>query len=179
VVDYTQDGNITTADRQYLGSASPKWTAGLNNTISYKGFDLNMYLVARWGQMINAQFIGRYDPSGVANFPSYFSYWTPENPSNDFPRPKKDGHLYDYFGYMSLNYVDGSYVKLKTVSLGYTIPAAITKKVGISKLRLYATASNLLTVVKSHMIKYYDPERGGDETMPLTKQLVFGVNLGF
>lgn len=179
VVDYTQDGNITTADRQYLGSASPKWTAGLNNTISYKGFDLNMYLVARWGQMINAQFIGRYDPSGVANFPSYFSYWTPENPSNDFPRPKKDGHLYDYFGYMSLNYVDGSYVKLKTVSLGYTIPATITKKVGISKLRLYATASNLLTVVKSHMIKYYDPERGGDETMPLTKQLVFGVNLGF
>jgi TonB-linked SusC/RagA family outer membrane protein len=179
IVDANGDYNITTADRQYLGSTSPKWTAGLNNSISYKGFDLNVYVVARWGQMINAQFIGRYDPSGVSNFPSYFNYWTPENPSNDFPRPKKDGHLYDYTGYMSLNYVNGSYFKVKTVSLGYTIPASLTRKVGISKFRLYATTSNILTVASSHMVKYYDPERGGDETMPLTKQLVFGANVSF
>jgi len=129
--------------------------------------------------MINAQFLGRFDPSGQSNSPEYLDYWTPENPSNDFPRPKKDGHLYDYTGYMSLNYVDGSYFKVKNVSLGYTVPVQLTKKIGINKLRVYATASNLLTLAKSHLIQSYDPERGGDETMPLTKQLVFGLNLGF
>jgi len=179
IVDFNGDMNITTADRQYLGSRSPKWTGGFNNSFTYKGFDLNVYLVMRWGQMINAQFLGRFDPSGVANSPEYLDYWTPENPSNDFPRPKKDGHLYDYTGYMSLNYVDGSYFKVKNVSLGYTVPIRLTKKLGISKLRVYATSSNLLTIAKSHLIQFYDPERGGDETMPLTKQLVFGLNLGF
>jgi len=179
IVDRDGDMNITTADRQYLGSRSPKWTGGFNNTFTYKGFDLNVYLVMRWGQMINAQFLGRFDPSGVANSPEYLDYWTPENASNDFPRPKKDGHLYDYTGYMSLNYVDGSYFKVKNVSLGYTVPLQLTKKIGISKMRFYATSSNLLTIAKSHLIQFYDPERGGDETMPLTKQLVFGLNLGF
>ncbi len=179
VVDRDGDMNITSADRQYLGSRSPKWTAGLNNSISYKGFDVNVYMVMRWGQMIDAEFLGRFDPSGVSNSPAYLNYWTPENPSNDFPRPKKDGKLFDYYGYMSLNYIDGSYFKIKNVNFGYTIPAKITNQVGINKLRIYATASNLLTDSKSHLIQNYDPERGGSETMPLTKQLVFGLNLNF
>ena len=179
VIDRDGDMNITAADRQYLGSRSPKWTAGLNNSISYKGFDLNVYMLLRWGQMIDAEFLGRFDPSGVSNSPEYLNYWTPENPSNDFPRPKKDGKLYDYYGYMSLNYIDGSYFKIKNINFGYTIPAKITKQIGINKLRVYATASNLFTTSKNHLIQNYDPERGGSETMPLTKQLVFGLNLNF
>lgn len=179
VVDRDGDMNITSADRQYLGSRSPKWTAGLNNSISYKGFDLNVYMLVRWGQMIDAEFLGRFDPSGVSNSPAYLNYWTPENPSNDFPRPKKDGKLYDYYGYMSLNYIDGSYFKIKNVNLGYTLPSKLTNQIGISKLRVYATASNLFTASKNHLIQNYDPERGGSETMPLTKQLVFGLNLNF
>lgn len=177
VVDRDGDFNITSADRQYLGSRSPKFTIGLNNSLFYKGFDFGVSMVMRWGQMIDAQFLGRFDPSGVMNSPDYLDYWTPENPSNDFPRPKKDGKLYDNFGYMSVNYVDGSYFKVRNLNLGYTIPSSLTNQIGISKLRLYATASNLLTVAKSHLIKNYDPERGGSEGMPLTKQLVFGINL--
>ncbi len=179
VVDNDGDMNITAADRQYLGSRSPKWTAGFNNSVSFKGFDLNVYMLLRWGQMIDAEFLGRFDPSGVSNSPEYLNYWTPENPSNDFPRPKKDGKLYDYYGYMSLNYIDGSYFKIKNVNFGYTIPANITKQIGINKLRVYATASNLFTTSKNPLIQNYDPERGGSETMPLTKQLVFGLNLNF
>lgn len=179
VVDRDGDMNITAADRQYLGSRSPKWTAGLNNSFSYKGFDLNVYMVMRWGQMIDAEFLGRFDPSGVSNSPDYLNYWTPENPSNDFPRPKKDGKLFDYYGYMSLNYIDGSYFKIKNVNFGYTLPSKLTNQIGINKLRVYATASNLLTASKNHLIQNYDPERGGSETMPLTKQLVFGLNLNF
>ncbi|HRZ98016.1 MAG TPA: TonB-dependent receptor, partial [Paludibacter sp.] len=80
---------------------------------------------------------------------------------------------------MSLNYIDGSYFKIKNVNFGYTIPANITKQIGINKLRVYATASNLFTTSKNPLIQNYDPERGGSETMPLTKQLVFGLNLNF
>lgn len=179
IVDRNGDYNITTDDRQYLGSRSPKFTIGLNNSVYYKGFDLGVSMMLRWGQMIDAQFLGRFDPSGVSNSPDYLDYWTPENPSNDFPRPKKDGKLYDNFGYMSLNYIDGSYFKVKNISLGYTIPQKITSKIGVNKLRGYVTASNLFTVAKSHLIKNYDPERGGAEDMPLTKQIVFGINFNF
>lgn len=179
VEDFDGDMNITAADRQYLGSRSPKWTSGFNNSLRYKNFDFNMYMVIRWGQMIDAQFLGRFDPSGVANSPDHLNYWTPENPTNDFPRPKKDGKLYDYFGYMSLNYIDGSYFKIRNISIGYSLPSNALKKLGVSKLRLYATASNPFTIAKSHLLKNYDPERGGDEKMPLSKQIIMGVNLNF
>lgn len=179
VVDRDGDFNITADDRQYLGSRSPKFTLGFNNTFYYKGFDLGVYMLMRWGQMIDAQFLGRFDPSGVSNSPDYLDYWTPENPSNDFPRPKKDGKLFDYTGYEALNFIDGSYMKVKNLSLGYSFPKDVTNKMGVSKLRIYATASNLFTIAKSHLIKNYDPERGGSESMPLTKQLVFGVNFSF
>jgi len=179
VVDRDGDFNITADDRQYLGSRSPKFTLGLNNTLYYKGFDLGLFMQMRWGQMIDAEFLGRFDPSGVSNSPDYLNYWTPENPSNDFPRPKKDGKLYDYYGYMSINYIDGSYFKVKNISLGYTLPRLIAEKININKLRFYVTASNMFTISKNHLIKNYDPERGGSESMPLTKQIVFGVNFNF
>lgn len=179
VRDMDGDFNITTKDRTYLGHASPTWSGGLSNSFYYKGFDLNIYMIMRWGQMIDAQFLGRYDPSGVKNSPAYLDYWTPENPSNDFPRPMKGAPLSNYYGYMSLNYVDGSYFKIKNISLGYTVPRKLTENWGISNLKFYVTASNLLTISKSHLIKHYDPERGGDEKSPLAKQLVFGVNLSF
>lgn len=179
VIDLDGDYNITTDDRQYLGSRSPKFTIGLNNSLYYKGFDLGVSMLMRWGQMIDAQFLGRFDPSGVSNSPDYLDYWTPENPSNDFPRPKKDGRIYDNFGYMSLNYIDGSYFKVRNVSLAYTVPALLSDRIGINKLRFYITASNLFTIAKSHLIQNYDPERGGAEDMPLTKQVVFGVNFNF
>ncbi|GHV32689.1 hypothetical protein FACS1894177_09000 [Bacteroidia bacterium] len=179
VEDYNGDDNINTADRQYLGSRAPKWIAGLNNTFYFKGFDLNVYIFARWGQMINAEFLGRFDPAGVKNSPDYIDYWTPENPANYFPQPYKDRPTSDYYGYMSLNYIDGSYFKVKNLSLGYTLPKSITGNWKIEKLRFYVTASNLLTVAKSDLIKHYDPERGGSETMPLSKQMVFGLTINF
>ncbi len=179
VRDMDGDFDITSDDRTYLGHASPSWSGGLSNTFYYKGFDLSIYAIMRWGQMIDAQLLGRYDPSGVKNSPAYLNYWTPENPSNDFPRPMKGAQLYDYEGYMSLNYVDGSYFKLKNISLGYTVPRKFTEQWGVSNLKFYVTASNLWTVAKSDLIKHYDPERGGSETEPLAKQLIFGVNLSF
>ena len=133
----------------------------------------------RYGQMINAEFLGRYNPSGEGSGPASFDYWTPENPTNDFPRPRKGAQLINYAAYQSLNYIDGSYFKLKTVTLGYTFPKKIASKVYASNIRIYATGNNLFTKAKSHFLDEYDPERGGAESSPLSRQVVVGVNLDF
>lgn len=167
-----------TNDRTYIGSTSPKWTAGFNNNFRYKNFDLNIYLIARWGQFIDYELAGAYDPKGSSNFPAYFNYWTPENPSNDFPRPNQTD-FYNYRGYQSLQYIDGSYWKIKTISLGYTIPKSFSQRFGISNCRFYLTANNVLSVAHNNLIQDYDAERGGSAKAPLQRQFIFGVNIDF
>jgi TonB-linked SusC/RagA family outer membrane protein len=176
--DVTGNNVINDSDRTYLGSVVPKWSLGFQNTFSYKGFDLGIYMIVRWGQMINAEFMGRYNPDGTGNGLAFMDYWTPENGSNDFPRPSKSP-LSSYAGYQSLNFVDGSFIKIKNVTFGYTFPKSITEKIKLGSLRLYATGSNLFTFTKSHLLKNYDPERGGETDDPLTRQFVFGLNVGF
>ena len=80
-----------------------------------------------------------------------------------------------------LNYVDGSFFKIKNITLGYTFPERLLKnaKLCISKCRLYATITNPLTVAKSHLLKDYDPEMNGALKYPLSKQLVFGADVSF
>ena len=139
---------------------------------------MNFNIFARWGQMIDYELTGSYDPQGKGNFPAYLNYWTPENPSNDFPRPAQT-NFYNYLGYQTLNYIDGSYWKIKTVSLGYTSPKSLTSKLGVSKLRAYVTANNLFSFAKNHLIQDYDAERGGSAKAPLQRQFIFGLNLDF
>ncbi|OQP51661.1 hypothetical protein A4D02_25440 [Niastella koreensis] len=177
--DYDHNDSITIADQHYLGSTVPKWYAGLQNTFTYKGLELSVYIFARWGQMFNATYMGKYNPNGNGNGPANFNYWTPENPTNDFPRPNRKTPINQYNGYQSLNFIDGSYVKLKTITLAYTLPAQISRKVFTDKFRIYATANNVFTVTKSNLLKSYDPERSGAEDNPLTRQFVIGVNADF
>lgn len=179
VLDLNGDSLIDTKDRLYLGSSVPKFVLGLQNNFSYKGFDLGIYFFMRWGQTINAEFMGRYNPSGEGNGPANFDYWTPENPTNDFPRPRKGAQLINYAAYQALNFIDGSYFKIKTVTLGYTLPQKITSKIYATNIRFYATGNNIFTRAKNHLLEDYDPERGGSESSPLSRQFVFGVNLDF
>ncbi|WP_345955513.1 TonB-dependent receptor [Mucilaginibacter sp. PAMB04168] len=181
VEDLNNDGLIdATNDRTVIGHAQPTWYGGLQNTFTYKNFDLNVFLVARYGQTIRAEFIGRFDPSGLTNGPGNFDYWTINNPTNDFPKPGRGNISNLYPGtYTSLLYLDGSFLKVKNLSLGYTFPKSVTDKIKVGSLRFYATASNLFTFTKSPLLKNYDPERGGAESSPLNRQLVFGVNLDF
>lgn len=178
---YTADNPYAYSDNdsQVIGSNTPKWTLGFQNQFTYKNFDLTVYTYFRWGQMINYEMLGFYDPSGKGNFPKYFNYWTKQNPSNDFPALNSERAINSYTGYSALNYVDGSFFKIKNVTIGYTFPAHVIKRAGINKCRLYATITNPLVVAKSHLLKDYDPEMNGSLNYPLTKQLVFGVNVSF
>lgn len=169
-------------DRGFVGADVPKWFGGLQSTWAYKGLELSVYMFARYGQIINAEFLaGRYNVGGTGNGLAGMDYWTPNNPTNEFPQPRAGASLSNaaYTGYYSMNFVDGSFFKVKTVTLAYTLPTHISRKVFSDKIRLYATGNNILTKAKTKTLKNYDPERGGSENSPLTRQFVFGANIDF
>lgn len=177
--------NYSTNDYQVLGHNSPDWSLGIQNTFKYKGIDFGIYAYFRWGQMINYVMPGWYQPQSLATnaspsrtFPGYFNYWTPENPSNDFPVMNFNSPS-SAAGFSGLTYIDGSFFKIKNISLGYTLPEKLTRRASVQKLRVYATITNPFIYAKSSMIKNYDPEMNGVLDYPLTKQVVAGLNLTF
>ena len=176
LADLNGDMIIDAKDYTYVGSTVPDWTGGFQNTFSYKNFDLSLFLVARVGQTIDAEFLGRFNPSGTGNTYARINYWTPENPSNDYPRPNWGAPLSNYTGYQTLTYVDGSYFKLRNVTFGYTLPKSLTDKISAGRVRVYATGSNIFTIAKNDLLKGYDPEGRGSESSPLSRQFVLGVN---
>lgn len=174
-----------TNDYQIVGHNTPDFSLGFQNTFKFKNFDLGIYSYMRWGQTINYVMKGWYQPSGLAitasparTFPRNFNYWTPENPSNDFPVMNFQTGT-SMLGFSGLNYVDGSFFKIKNITLGYTLPANIAKKIAMRSVRLYSTITNPLVITKSHLLKDYDPEMNGELDYPLTKQFVLGLNVSF
>lgn len=186
--EYTADSKYAYSanDHQILGHNSPKWTLGFQNGFRYKDFDLSVYAFFRWGQMINYCMPGWYQPNALTStaapprtFPAHFNYWTPNNPSNDFPVLDYTTSASTMTGFEGMNYVNGSFFKLKNITLGYTLPKRLGKKFSIEKLRVYGTVTNLLVLAKEDVLKNYDPEMNGELEYPLTKQLVFGLNVTF
>ncbi|MBV6639548.1 MAG: TonB-dependent receptor [Cyclobacteriaceae bacterium] len=178
IEDLNNDGRITaTDDRKVLGNDVPKAYGGLTNSFSYKGIDLSFFVYYRLGFMIRSQFSngqatmqGRYNNLDV-------DYWTIDNPTNDYPRPNKNQESIQYGS--SLQYVDGGFVKLRNVTLGYTFPESIASKLKMTKLRLFFTAQNPLTWSD---YKLFDPERAGNVTsgeMPSNRMFLSGVNISF
>jgi TonB-linked SusC/RagA family outer membrane protein len=172
------DGRIDlTNDRKVLGNDVPKAYGGLKNKIEFKGFDLEVFLYYRLGFMIRSQFSngqatmqGRYNNLLV-------DYWTIDNPTNEYPRPNKNQEGIQYGS--SLQYTDGGFVKLRNVTLGYSLPANLIEKLHMTKLRVFVTAQNPYTWSK---YKLFDPERAGDVTsseMPSYRMLLGGVEIKF
>ncbi len=139
--DQNGDGVITDEDRIILGTDIPDYYGGITNTFEYKGFDLSFFFYFRQGQMIRSRFhdsnnslFGRYNNLDV-------DYWTIDNPTNEAPRPNenqtspKNGSTMTYF--------DGSYIKLRNLTLGYNFPSSLTEKLNISSLRLFVAGQNL------------------------------------
>lgn len=174
VADLDGDGKITTNDRMAY-SQRPDVTFGFNNTFKYKGFDLTVFLYARLGQWIDYKYNTTYRVNASENGANV-DYWTPENPTNAFPRPDKSKSYNQTQYYTTLAYEKGSFWKIRDITLGYSLPKTLLNRIGVSKLRFYATAKNFFTFSK---IDNYDPEQNGSISFPMTKQLVFGLNLEF
>lgn len=175
VADMNGNGVVDPGDRTTF-SQVPKFSLGVNNHFEYKNFDVSVFVFARVGQFINYEYnASAYKPSALENS-SNVDYWTPENPTNAFPRPNSSYSTTNYLYQSTLGYVDGSFLKIRDVSLGYNIPSAVVKRIGVGRVRVYGTLQNYFTFSK---IKDYDPERGGDLSFPLVKQMIFGVNIDF
>ncbi|PBQ31333.1 SusC/RagA family protein [Sphingobacteriaceae bacterium] len=179
VKDVNGDGKINTDDRTVLGSQVPKWSGGFNSEFKYKGFDLSFYIYARVGQKVYLNNTGNlYDPRVQWNSVNMngFDYWTPENPTNDLPRPNSNLTYSSLQYYNTIGYMNGSFVKLRNVQIGYTFPTRITQKVKIERLKVYVTGKNLITWSKT---KNYDPEMNGSLNNPLVRLFIGGVNIDF
>ena len=172
------DGGVhtysNTRDLQILGSNVPDGIVGLNNTFTYKGIELSAFAIIRYGQMIDSKTIGWYSTKND-NQPRGTNYWTPENQNTYFPRPG----IASTTGIESLRYIDGSYAKIKNVTLGYVLPKKICKTLGIGKCRVYATAYNVFVLPFKSELKHTDPENNGSDTFPLYKSYLIGLNLSF
>lgn len=164
------DGNniINAADRQIIGNFQPKWEGGITNRVAYKNFDLSVVIYARMGMKVLVPYVTT-DGSGSGytffmqsrNNQLKVDYWTPTNPTDAFPRPDAST---DRFLYSStLGYMDGSFIKCRSINLGYDLPASILKKAGIKSLRIYVTALNPF-IISSPFVKGGfgpDPEGNG------------------
>jgi TonB-linked SusC/RagA family outer membrane protein len=184
LTDATSIYKYSSNDYQILGHNSPNWSLGFQNRFSYKNWELSVYSYFRWGQMISYNMMGWYQPNGFATnaspsrtIPVNFNYWTPTNPSNDFPVMDYQATSSTMTGFSGLNYVDGSFFKIKNITLSYNMPTSITKRIALQRFRVYATITNPLIITKSKVLKNYDPEMNGELSYPLTKQIVMGLNV--
>lgn len=166
-------------DRQILGHTNPNWVIGLNNSFQYKDFDLSIFMMSRLGQTIESKLIGTYTAEFDVkkNQLAGVDYWTEDNQGAYYPRP---GSYSEQSKVMpSLRYRDGSFIKIKNITLGYSLPQNIASKLFMERCRFYFTAYNPFIFAKDKQLKETDPETNGSDRFPTYKEFVFGVNLTF
>ena len=180
-VDVNGDGQITADDRTNIGNGTPDWTYGLNLNADWKGFDFNIFFQGVAG---NEVFDGTFRSDVTSgNYPSWMlGRWTGEGTSNKYPRLALGD---DTNWQVSDLYVcDGSYFRLKNITLGYTLPQNLTRKVCIERLRIYFQAENLATWTKYWG---FDPEISSGATSlgvdrgvyPQARTFTIGANISF
>ncbi|CCG99288.1 TonB-dependent receptor plug [Fibrella aestuarina BUZ 2] len=184
LADIDGDGKFSvTNDRTFLGSDIPTWSGGITNRFNYKGFDLSFFIYARIGQTIlsgfhqnNNALAGRYQQIKV-------DYWTPNNPTNEFPRPNANQEFPLYN--TALIYFDGSFVKVRNINFGYTFPSGgLVQRLGLQSLRLYSSIQQPF-IFSTYRTKYngVDPESTNGTVdngfVPATRVATVGLNVKF
>jgi TonB-linked SusC/RagA family outer membrane protein len=174
IQDANGDGKIDQSDRQILGNTYPTWTGSFNSRVDYGRVDLAVQLVTRQGFTIanifhtdQSTLAGRYNGLAV-------NYWTPTNPSNTEPRPNKNQEFPTYGG--SRAYEDGSFTRVRNITLGVTVPQGYIQRIGAESLRIYGTAQNPFTFTNSTAL---DPEGRANAGVPAYRSLLIGANVGF
>ncbi len=187
--DVNGDGVITADDRTFMGDPNPKFTYGINLNASYKGFDFSAFF---YGSQGNDVF--NYVPYWTDFYPSFqgvksknllYNSWSPDNPNAKTPIAENESNFSNN-GVTNSYYIEnGSFLKCKSMILGYTIPSAQLKRIGVDRFRVYVQAANLFTITK---YTGQDPEVTGNNssfgidygTYPNNQKMyIVGVNLSF
>ena len=180
--DINGDGMVNEKDRTYIGNPNPDFTYGVNNTLAFHGLDLTLFLQGSQGNDVynlNRVYTEGGLTSNGNSSTRVLGRWTGPNTSTDVPRaiagdPNQNLRVSSYF------VEDGSYLRIKNLTLGYSLPKTLLSRVATQNLRVYVTAQNLLTLTK---YSGFDPELGGSGIdrgiYPQSRVFLAGVNIGF
>jgi TonB-linked SusC/RagA family outer membrane protein len=179
-VDRNNDGKINADDMTAIGNSFPKYTFGLNSDFSYKNFELN--ILFQGAAKVDARLAGALaemgNQEGFTHEIYTNNYWTPENTGARFPRPVK----FDLRNVATSDrlVLNGSYLRLKNVQVAYSIPTDLIRKINLTKIRIYASATNVFTISKLNEWNL-DPETpsGRGVYYPQTALYTLGLNLQF
>lgn len=180
--DLNNDGVINSSDRAFLGNPIPDFTYGFSAGFEYAGFDLAADFFGIAGnEVVNAKALSRF---AVYNWEASFfdGRWTGEGTSTEKPRITNGGHNYRMSDYWV---EDGSFFRLRSVLLGYSLPRTLVSRIGLSRLRIYASGTNLWT---KQNYSGYSPEFPGSSVFtvgldygsyPVAKTILFGLDVSF
>lgn len=184
-VDTNGDGIINDQDRVKIGDPYPDFTLGFNFNLGWRNWDVNTFIYGAFGQDIYTGGTRRHD----LNMPNWkadvLDRWTPDNPSNTHPRVTINDPNGNYARPSDFFIEDGSFVRLRNMTIGYTLPSDLVNRIGASRLRLYASGQNLLTFTG---YSGHDPEIGSAGPLnagidrniyPQARTYLFGLNLDF
>lgn len=190
IVDRGTTNDYELAERVVFGNPNPKMVGGITNTFAFRGFDLSIFFNGVFGNDLNFYGVGRYS-SGNGIYEDnqtkdQLRAWTAQNPNTDVPEAR---YLEINGSQASSRYiVDGSFLRLRTVTLGYDLPSRLTQRLKLGKMRVYASGMNLLTFTKYNG---WDPEVNSDDftsniaqgndfyTPPQPRTYTLGVNISF
>jgi len=186
--DINSDGKITTDDRTYLGSPNPDFTYGFNTRLFYKAFDLEaLFYGVSGGEVFNmTRWFTDFYPSftGIGKSARVLDAWTPTHTNTSIPRFETASN-FSTNGAANSYYVEkASYLRLRSVKIGYNLPSSLVNKAKIDRLRIFVQGTNLFTATK---YTGTDPEVSGVDTnfgidtgnYPTNRQFIVGVSLGF
>jgi len=184
--DLNGDGQLTSDDRKIIGNPEPDFSYGLNMYFEYKNFDLSALFSGSYGNdMLNA--IKPYIGTGSGSYNMYADLldeaWDGEGSTDQQPR-LSDTDLNQNFRYSDYYVEDGSYLRLKNIQVGYTLPQSLSESINISRAKVFVGAENLFTLTSFSGL---DPEIGGSATLrgvdwghyPLPRIFNFGINMNF
>jgi hypothetical protein len=186
-LDLNGDGMIDEQDREIIGNPHPAATFGLNSDLRYKGFDLNLFFLGVVGADIyNADRMQGIDPTYPFNmYAETINRWNGPNTSNSIPRMTRNRDNLNHRT-SDLFIERGDFLRLKNLTLGYTLPRALTRKAGIERLRVYVSGQNVFTLTGYSGM---DPELGyvdGNLQLnvdyaqyPQARTYTAGISLGF
>lgn len=182
-VDQNQDGVIDDEDRVFCGSYYPNFYGSLTNDFSYKNFDLSIFMTFSQGRDVynGNNYILLSGSTGDNNRIEMLERWTPKNPSNKYPRASSTGS--NRLSTTTSEFLeDASFLKVKNITLGYTLPKQTISKLGMSHLRFYLSVSNPFTFTGYTGM---DPEDGDvwndtrSSSYPITTTYTFGLQAQF
>jgi TonB-linked SusC/RagA family outer membrane protein len=182
VADVNGDGKITADDKVIVGGWQAKVEGGVTNTFNFRNFDLTVVAYFKIGGTLQSGIHNGFANSFQATYNNLdIKYWTPTNGANYWPKPNSTLQFPTYLS--ALSYFNASYLKIRTMTLGYTVPARIAQKLTAKSIRIYAQASNPFTFFSPYMrdAKGLDPETSSniDVNTPSLWSMLFGLNVSF